>query len=130
MILDFGPNVLHKIRNYICPGSFYVALTRVKMGSHVFLRSFEKSFIKVNKSIEEKVDSMRKFRQYRFKKIYLDEKVFKIDNREIKTGYLNINGLDGGYHAEYLDADHNLLNLDVLVLAETKLDQISKVIKL
>ena len=55
--------------------------------------------------------------------MYLDEKVFKIDNGEIKLGYLNINGLDGGYHAEYLDADHNLQNLDILVLAETKLDQ-------
>ena len=38
VILDFGPNVDQKIRNYICPGSFYVALTRVKMGSKVFLQ--------------------------------------------------------------------------------------------
>ena len=69
---------------------------------------------------------MRKFRQYKFKKIYLEEKVFKIDNNEVKSGYLNINGLDGGYHAEYLDADHNLKNLDILVLAETKLDKTIK----
>ena len=58
VILDFGPDVVHKIRNYICPGSFYVALTRVRMGCKVFLRSFEKSYIKANKSIEDKVNSM------------------------------------------------------------------------
>ena len=28
-ILDFGPNLQQKIKNYICPGSFYVTLTRV-----------------------------------------------------------------------------------------------------
>ena len=37
VILDFGPDVVHKFRNYICPGSFYVALTRVRMGCKVFL---------------------------------------------------------------------------------------------
>ena len=52
-------------------------------------------------------------------KIYLDEKIFS----EIKSGYLNINGLIDGNHAEYLNADHNLNNLDILVLAETKLDK-------
>jgi hypothetical protein len=29
VIIDFGPDVEHNIRNFICPGSFYVALTRV-----------------------------------------------------------------------------------------------------
>ena len=55
MIIDFGPDLVNKIRNYILPGSFYVALTRVKMGSAVFLKSFDPSYIQVNKSIEEKV---------------------------------------------------------------------------
>ena len=127
MIIDFGPDVIKKIKNHICPGSFYVALTRVRLGCKVFLRSFDKSYIKVNKSIEEKVEAMIKFRQYNFKKVYLDEKVFKIDGDEIKTGYLNINGLIDGNHAEYLNADHNLQHLDILVLAETKLDQTSKI---
>ena len=93
------------------------------MGSKVFLRSFEKSFIKVNKSIEDKVNAMRKFRQYSFKKIYLDEKIFENDESELKTGYLNINGLVDGNHGSYLNSDHNLKHLDILVLAETKLIQ-------
>ena len=126
VIIDFGPDLAKKIKSFICPGSFYVALTRVRMGCKVFLRCFERSYIKVNKSIEEKVEAMRKFRKYHFKKIYLDEKVFKVEGDEIKAGYLNINGLIDGNHAEYLNADHNLQHLDILVLAETKMDQNSK----
>ena len=98
-------------------------MTRVREGSKVFLKSFDKSYIQVNKSIENKIEAMKKLRPYRFKKIYLDDKIFKTDNSEIKAGYLNINGLVDGNHAEYLNADHNLKNLDILVLAETKLDE-------
>ena len=121
VIIDFGPDLVNKIKNYICPGSFYVALTRVREGSKVFLRSFHKSYILVNKKIEEKVDAMIKHRSYTFKKIYLDQKIFKVDDCEIKAGYLNINGLQDGNHDQYLNADNNLSNLDLLVLAETKL---------
>ena len=88
----------------------------------VFLKCFGRSYIQVNKSIEEKVAAMRKFRQYKFKQIYLDERIFEIDGDEIKVGYLNINGLLDGGHAEYLNADLNLLSLDILLLAETKPD--------
>ena len=123
VIIDFGADAVNKVKNFICPGSFYVALTRVKMGSKVFLRSFEKSFIKVNKSIEDKVDAMRKFRKYNFKKVYLDERIFENIESEIKGGYLNINGLTDGSHGSYLNSDHNLKYLDILVLAETKLDK-------
>ena len=123
VIIDFGPNLDLKIKNYICPGSFYVALTRVRDGSKVYLKSFERSYIMVNKAIEDKVETMKKFRSYKFKKIYLDQKIFEIDNCEIRAGYLNINGLVDGNHAEYLNADHNLKHLDILVLAETKLDK-------
>ena len=121
VIVDFGPDKENEIKNYICPGSFYVALTRVREGSKAFLRSFDKSYIQVNKKIEEKVDAMIKYRSYIFKKIYLDQKIFKINDSEIKIGYLNINGLDDGNHSQYFNADRNLSNLDIIVLAETKL---------
>ena len=61
VIIDFGVDIDRKIRNYICPGSFYVALTRVREGCKVFLKSFDRSYIQVNKAIEEKVNAMRKF---------------------------------------------------------------------
>ena len=49
VIIDFGPDKKNKIKNFILAGSFYVALTRVKLGSKVFLKSFDESYIKVNK---------------------------------------------------------------------------------
>ena len=76
----------------------------------------------MNKSTADKIDAMRKFNQYKFMKTYLDEKVFD-DDDELKIGYLNINGLLDGGHAEYLNNDYNLLHLDILILAETKLDK-------
>ena len=119
VIIDFGPDKELGIRNYICPGSFYVALTRVREGGKVFLRSFDKSYIVVNKKIEDKINAMRKFNKYKMKKIYLDDKIFDDDQCELKAGYLNINGLMEGYHCEYLNADKNLGHLDILMLAET-----------
>ena len=121
MVIDFGPDKENKLKNYICPGSFYMALTRVREGAKVFLKSFDKSYIQVNSKIEEKVEAMIKFRSYEFKKIYLDQKVFDKDESEIKLGYLNINGLMEGNHCQYFNNDKNLMNLDVIVLAETKL---------
>ena len=121
VIIDFGPDLKNKIKNYILAGSFYVALTRVREGRYVYLKSFDKSFIKVNKKIEEKVEAMLKFNKYEYKKVYLDQKIFEVDEYEMKVGYLNINGLLEGNHGIYLNADKNLNNLDFIVLAETKL---------
>ena len=127
VILDFGQDLANKIRNYICAGSFYVALTRVREGDRVFLKSFEKSYIKVDKNIQEKVDAMINHRSYEFKKVYLDQKIFEVDNSEIKVGFLNINGLQEGNHMHYFNSDKNLGNLDLIVLAETKLNKECKI---
>ena len=122
VIIDFGPDKQNNISNYIVSGSFYVALTRVREGSKIFLKSFDKSYVQVNKNIEDKINAMIKYRSYNFKKIYLDEKIFEVDSSEIKVGYLNINGLRDAGHGQYLDADRNLSYLDILVLAESKLN--------
>ena len=82
-----------KIRNYIVEGSFYVAITHVRRGTKLFLKSFERSYIKTNKEIKEKVIAMRKFKPYLQKKIYLDEEVFNEPANEVKIGCLNINGV-------------------------------------
>ena len=88
VIIDFGPDKERGIKNFICPGSFYVALTRVREGKKVFLRSFDKSYIAANEKIEEKISAMRKFNSYQFKKIYLDENIFENEEASIKIGYL------------------------------------------
>ena len=100
-------------------GSFYVALTRVKEGKKVFLKCFEESYITYNKKVEEKIAEMRKFKSYKFKKIYLMDPIYEDSSKEFKLGYFNIRGFMEGQHAEYLDNDKNLQNLDILVLSET-----------
>ena len=101
--------------------SFYVALTRVRNGQQVFLKSYDRSYIVENNNIKTKLAAFRKFNSYKPKKVYLDEQIFQDQNLESKIGYLNINGIIGGNHAEYLNSDRNLMDLDILALAETKL---------
>ena len=102
-------------------GSFYVALTRVKEGKNVYLKTFEESFITFNIKVENKIAAMREQKQYRFKKIYLSEKIFN-DDEEIKLGYFNIRGFLESDHAKYLDHDLNLLRVNFLVISETWLN--------
>ena len=105
----------------VFPSSFYVALTRVKEGNKVYLRKYQKDYIIVNEEVEKKIQAMQMFKKYVTHKTYLDEKIYKKDNEEVKIGYLNINGLTHAHHGEYLNEDKNLLNLDILALSETKL---------
>ena len=121
VIIDFSEDKALKIRNFVHKGTLYVALTRVKHGSKVFLKSFQESYILADKALKLKVDAFVKFNGYTFKKVYLDEQIFEDENHEIKLGYLNVNGLMEGSHGYYLNADRNLLSLDLLAIAETHL---------
>ena len=117
VIIDFSQDPGE--RQNIQSGSFYVALTRVKEGKDVYLKSFSESFITFNERVEDKIEAMRKFKPYRFKKLYLSDCIFENADEEVKIGYFNIEGFLESNHAEYLDHDLNLLLLDFLVLSET-----------
>ena len=117
VIVDFTTD---EKRPFIDQGSFYVAITRVKSGNNLFLRSFDRSHIKVDPRVEYEINTMKKVRPYNMKKVYLKEPIFQ-DGEELKVGHLNINNLLNGYHAEYLNGDHNLNELDILALSETHL---------
>ena len=126
VIIDFredpnttGPKV-NKRYNSIFNGSFYVAITRVKKSSKLWLRSFDRCFIKTDPKVEFEIQSMKIARPYKMMKVYIDEQVFE-EGHEVKVGYLNINGLLDGFHANYLNSDHNLLKLDYLAVSETHL---------
>ena len=54
VIVDFAPDLTQKIKNFICPGGFYVAITRVREKIKLFLKSFDVSYIQVHQLIEEK----------------------------------------------------------------------------
>ena len=118
--VDFTPDN-EKKKPYIIDGSFYVAITRATKSENVYLKDFDPSYIKCNPNVAEKIDSMRITRPYKFKKYYNEDEVFNEKDKEIKIGYLNINGVLDGDHFVYLNNDKNLLNLDIVVLAETKL---------
>ena len=124
MIVDFRGTAEDQAKGRKCrviPSSFYTAITRVHCGEDLFLRSFEKRFISNNEEAEREITRMRKTRPFSKTKVYLDENIFKGEAAELKVGYLNINGLLTGLHGDYLNADKNLLHLDLLCLAETHL---------
>ena len=106
--------------NSIFNGSFYVAITRVKKAAKLWLRSFDKCFVKTDQRVEFEIQSMKLARPYKMMKLYLDEQVFETGH-EVKVGYLNINGLLDGFHANYLNGDFNLLELDYLAISESHL---------
>ena len=102
-------------------GSFYTALSRVKYGQNLYLKKFEPSYIKANPVVEKKMEAMKLFRKYNFKKTGNLESIFCSNEAEVKLGYVNINDIFGGRSIEFLNEDINLLALDVLVVADTRL---------
>ena len=106
---------------YITEGSFYVAITRATRSDDVYLADFDESYIKVNKNVMQKIETMRKFKSYKFKKTYFEDKVFQNDGQELKLAYLNVNDLTAEFHTEYINLDKNLSNVDILVIADTRL---------
>ena len=102
-------------------GLFYTAISRVKTGDGLFLRSFNPDYIKANPEVENKMKAMSTFSPYQFKKVYLDEKIF-VGDEELKLGYINIRSLLKGKSLEFIENDRNLHSLNYLVVADTGLD--------
>ena len=123
MIIDFSNDPGDRMN--IPWGSFYVALTRVKEGKNVFLKTFDEKHITFNIKVENKITAMRQFKSYRFKKTYLADNIFEDMDGEIKIGYFNIRGFLESDHAGYLDHDFNLLKLHFLVVSETWLNPVT-----
>ena len=63
---------------------------------------------------------------YIFHKIYNNVKIFKEPEKDIKIGYININGLYDNKSHTFLNNDKNLLLLDFLVVADTRLNEKQK----
>ena len=119
VVIDFSGEGTEK--PFIVEGSFYVAITRATCANDVYLKAFDKSYIKVHKPIVHKLETMKKFKNYKFKKIYLNDNIFIEKYKELKLGYININDLTADFHAEYVNGDKNLNNLDILIIADTRL---------
>ena len=94
-------------------------MSRVKNEYALFIRNFECKQIVCNDEYSKEMEDLQKNRKHEYVNTYLKDKIFIDDNSEVKLGYLNINGLKN--KVEDIDEDKNLLNLDCLVLSETKL---------
>ena len=100
------PAIIADFRDgYVIPGSFYVAITRIKEGQNLFLRDFHPGYIKVSNDVNNKIAEMRKTKPYIFLKTYVGENCFKLDRNDFKVGYLNVNSLKNARHYEYINAD-------------------------
>ena len=105
-------------------GSFYVALTRVRNGSSFYLTDFKPEYIQANPDVERKLLSMTTFSSYNFKKLYLDKEIFDGETnakKELKVGYINTNDLSASGSDVFINTNENLLNLDLLCVADTRL---------
>ena len=105
-------------------GSFYVALTRVRNGSSFYLKDFKPEYIQANPDVERKLLSMTTFSSYNFKKIYLDKDIFDGEasgNKDLKVGYINTNNLSTSRSDVFLNTNDNMLHLDLLCVADTRL---------
>ena len=89
VIIDFSEDKEKRIKNFLQFGSFYVALTRVRNGQQVFLKSYDRSYIVENNNIKTKLAAFRKFNSYKPKKVYLDEQIFQDQNLESKIGTIH-----------------------------------------
>ena len=103
------------------PGSFYTAISRVKLGDNLFLKDFKSDYIKANPDVEKKMHSMQIFSPHQFLKTYLWESIFESDDDELKLGYININDIMTSNSPEFINKDNNLLALDFLVISDTRL---------
>ena len=104
-------------------GAFYTAMSRVRFGRNLFLKDFKPEYISANKSVELKLNAMKISQPYSFKKVLLDLEIFVQPDEEMKIGYININSLLSGQSSTFLNNDQNLLNLDILLVADTRLQQ-------
>ena len=96
-------------------------MTRVKKGCHFHLIDFKPEYIQANKEVEKKMKSMMMYSPHQFKQVYLNQELFINPAAEIKIGYININGLYSAGSCSMINNDFNLLQFDVLQIADTRL---------
>ena len=106
-----------KSKRAVPAGAFYTAVTRVKKLDKLFLRHFDKSCIRTDIRVKEEIKSLTN-KPYKFLKRYLNQPAFINQTDETKFVFLNINGFSS--HKDDISMDKNLLESDLIVLAETK----------
>merc|ERR1712208_257550 len=80
-------------------------------------------YIKANSDVEKKMDAMKLFKSYNFKKTYNHESIFSCNEEELKLGYINIDNIFSAKSIDFLNEDTNLLILDFLIVTDTRLQE-------
>ena len=87
------------------------------MLSKLFLRNFKEDNIRTDCRVKEEIQKLAK-KPYVFLKRYLNQPCFENHSTETKMTFLNINGFSS--HKDDISTDLNLLESDIIVIAETK----------
>ena len=113
VIVDFE----RKSKRAVPAGAFYTAVSRVKSLDKLYLKIFDKTHIRTDIRVKEEIKKLIET-PYIFLKRFLSQPCFENNIGETKICYLNINGFHA--HKEDISMDKNLLESDVIALAETK----------
>jgi len=123
VIIDFSEE--NRRRTPTSAGIFYVAATRVKKLSSLYLNSFDRSMIVCSKVVTAELERLRNHGRYTFyKEPFSSNMLNRGHHKEVKIVYLNINGLLLADHLDNLNHDKNLKAADIICIAESKLDEV------
>ena len=107
-------------------GSFYTAMSRVKYGCNLYLKDFKIEYVKPVHDAEMIIKKMQMYQVHALKKIRNTENVFESAINEMKLGYVNINNLATSNSTAFLNNDQNIVQLDYLAVADTRLTNKTK----
>ena len=80
VLIDFSEE------NRINNGSFYTAMSRVKVGQNLYLRDFKTAYVKANPEVEKKMEAIKIFKEHVFMKTYNTTNIFISKENELKRG--------------------------------------------
>ena len=89
----------------------------------MYLTDFKSDYIHAHQDVERTMTKMKISVPYTFKKVCLDIPIFENEDNELKIGYININSLFTGKSDLFINNDRNLLKLDILCIADTRLSE-------
>ena len=105
---------------------FFVAFSSARGSEGVYLTSFNPSYIKCDDAVTKELNRLETKAKYKLSQTYHYDQYFldlstHASSSEIKTTYLNRNGLLHSNHFQCLSNDKNMLTSNVIFIAETKL---------
>ena len=107
-------------------GMLFVAFSRARTLDGVYFKAFDISYIKCDPNVNRELHRLETSGKYNFSSVYNYDQYFvnsqsNQPSKEVKCTYLNMNGILHSNHFQCLQNDINIMNSDVLCIAESKL---------